>query len=162
VRAHRNGDAPRDNMRAFQIAGRDGLTRLGYGSRTAAHLFDSRSEAEGIVGAFVGGRPSEHMIIWLRRSLNRPAPTMIDACLLLGRLRLRKLPAERIELSEDLLIDEAFARRAIPVHVVAPATQHGSLRAFLMTPHPSMPNYRLAPQEIDDVVTYILSLRRRG
>ena len=43
-----------------------------------------------------------------------------------------------------------------------PSTTSISLRAFLMTPHPSMPNYRLAPQEIDDVVTYILSLRRRG
>ena len=49
VRAHRNGDAPRDYLRAFQIVGRDGLAHLGYGSRTAAHVFDSRSEAEGIV-----------------------------------------------------------------------------------------------------------------
>ena len=36
-----------------------------------------------------------------------------------------------------------------------------SLHAFLMTPHANMPNYQLTPQEIDDVVTYILSLRRR-
>jgi mono/diheme cytochrome c family protein len=42
-----------------------------------------------------------------------------------------------------------------------PSTTSISLHAFLMTPHVNMPNYRLTPQEIDDVVTYILSLRRR-
>lgn len=35
-----------------------------------------------------------------------------------------------------------------------------SLRAFLLTPHPTMPNFRLAPREIDDIVAFILSLRR--
>jgi mono/diheme cytochrome c family protein len=40
-----------------------------------------------------------------------------------------------------------------------PSTTSMSLHAFLLTPHPSMPNYRLTPEEIDDVVTYILSLR---
>jgi mono/diheme cytochrome c family protein len=42
-----------------------------------------------------------------------------------------------------------------------PSTTSLSLHAFLLTPHPTMPNYRLAPQEIDDVVAYILSLRKR-
>jgi hypothetical protein len=37
-----------------------------------------------------------------------------------------------------------------------------SLHAFLITPHANMPDYRLTPQQIDDVVTYILSLRPRG
>jgi hypothetical protein len=35
-----------------------------------------------------------------------------------------------------------------------------SLHAFLLTPYANMPNYRLTSQEIDDVVVYILSLRR--
>lgn len=35
-----------------------------------------------------------------------------------------------------------------------------SLHAFLLTPHPNMPNYILTPKEVDDVVAYILSLRR--
>jgi hypothetical protein len=35
-----------------------------------------------------------------------------------------------------------------------------SLHAFLLTPHANMPNYRLTSKEIDDVVVYILSLRR--
>jgi mono/diheme cytochrome c family protein len=43
-----------------------------------------------------------------------------------------------------------------------PSTTSISLHAFLMTPHADMPNYRLTTREIDDVVTYILSLRQRG
>ncbi len=34
-----------------------------------------------------------------------------------------------------------------------------SLHAFLLTSHPSMPNYKLTEREVDDVVAYILSLR---
>ena len=41
-----------------------------------------------------------------------------------------------------------------------PATTSLSLHAFLLTPHPTMPNYRLTPAEIDNVVAFILSLRR--
>ena len=40
-----------------------------------------------------------------------------------------------------------------------PSTTSLALHAFLLTPHPSMPNLRLTPQEVDDVVAYILSLR---
>lgn len=36
-----------------------------------------------------------------------------------------------------------------------------ALRAFLSTPHPKMPNLILAPQELADVIAYILSLRGR-
>jgi mono/diheme cytochrome c family protein len=36
-----------------------------------------------------------------------------------------------------------------------------SLRAFLMTPHPPMPDLHLTRDEIDDVSAYILSLKRR-
>jgi mono/diheme cytochrome c family protein len=41
-----------------------------------------------------------------------------------------------------------------------PSTTSMSLHAFLLTPHANMPNYRLTSEEIDDVVAYILSLRR--
>lgn len=41
-----------------------------------------------------------------------------------------------------------------------PSTTSLSLRAFLLTPHPTMPNYRLTPAEIDDIVAFLLSLRR--
>ena len=36
-----------------------------------------------------------------------------------------------------------------------------ALRAFLMTPHPTMPNLILSPQEAGDVIAYIVSLRDR-
>lgn len=47
---------------------------------------------------------------------------------------------------------EAVARRA--------STTETSLRVFLQTPHRQMPNYTLTRQETDDVVAYILGLRR--
>jgi mono/diheme cytochrome c family protein len=42
-----------------------------------------------------------------------------------------------------------------------PSTTSMSLRAFLQTPHAAMPNYQLSHDELDDVVAYLLSLRRR-
>lgn len=41
-----------------------------------------------------------------------------------------------------------------------PSTTSLSLRAFLLMSHPSMPNYKLTPEEVDDVVAYILTLRQ--
>jgi mono/diheme cytochrome c family protein len=40
------------------------------------------------------------------------------------------------------------------------STTSMSLRVFLQTPHGNMPDYRLTREQIDDVVAYILSLRR--
>ena|SRR5271166_5157098 len=40
-----------------------------------------------------------------------------------------------------------------------PSTTSISLHAFLLTPHPPMPDYRLSTTEIDDLTAYILSLR---
>lgn len=42
----------------------------------------------------------------------------------------------------------------------APATTALSLRVFLQSPHRNMPNLILTPTETDDLVSYILSLRR--
>jgi len=36
-----------------------------------------------------------------------------------------------------------------------------ALRVFLTTSHPKMPNLILAPEQITDVIAYILSLRER-
>jgi hypothetical protein len=41
------------------------------------------------------------------------------------------------------------------------STTEMSLRAFLSTPHPKMPNYIIAPNDATDVIAYILSLRGR-
>ena len=42
-----------------------------------------------------------------------------------------------------------------------PSTTEVSLRAFLQTPHRRMPNFRLAPVEIDELVGYILDLKEK-
>lgn len=44
--------------------------------------------------------------------------------------------------------------------VADPRTTEFRLRAFLMTPHQNMPDFRLSRSETDDLVGYILSLRR--
>jgi mono/diheme cytochrome c family protein len=38
------------------------------------------------------------------------------------------------------------------------ATEY-SLRVFLKTPHPTMPNFKLQPDDIDELVSYVLSLK---
>ncbi|MBI1774002.1 MAG: c-type cytochrome [Proteobacteria bacterium] len=42
-----------------------------------------------------------------------------------------------------------------------PGTTEIGLRAFLLTPHLRMPNIELSRRETDDVISYILSLKRR-
>ena len=42
-----------------------------------------------------------------------------------------------------------------------PSTTALSLKVFLRTSHHSMPNFILQPEEANDIVAYILSLRRR-
>lgn len=39
------------------------------------------------------------------------------------------------------------------------STTRQSLLVFLTTPHPTMPDLILEPQEVDDITAYILSLR---
>lgn len=40
------------------------------------------------------------------------------------------------------------------------STTATALRVFLQTPHGDMPRYQLSPAEMDDVIAFILSLRR--
>ena len=42
-----------------------------------------------------------------------------------------------------------------------PSVTELSLRAFLKTPHPPMPNFILTPEQMDEIVAYILSLKGR-
>jgi mono/diheme cytochrome c family protein len=42
-----------------------------------------------------------------------------------------------------------------------PGTTEMSLRAFLQTPHATMPNLMLTPEETDDIISYLLTLKRR-
>lgn len=41
-----------------------------------------------------------------------------------------------------------------------PSTTSMSLRAFLQSPHANMPDYRLSREQLDDLVAYILTLKR--
>jgi mono/diheme cytochrome c family protein len=42
-----------------------------------------------------------------------------------------------------------------------PSTTPLSLHAFLVTPHPPMPDFRLSRTQIEDLTAYILTLRRK-
>ncbi len=46
ARTPKNGNLSRSYLRGFEIVGRDGLAHLAYGALAAAHVFDSRREAE--------------------------------------------------------------------------------------------------------------------
>ena len=41
-----------------------------------------------------------------------------------------------------------------------PATTEFRLRVFFQTPHQAMPNFLLSPEQTDDLVAYILSLKK--
>ena len=42
-----------------------------------------------------------------------------------------------------------------------PSTSELAIKVFLRTPHPTMPNFILSPEEIDSVTAYILSLAQK-
>lgn len=42
-----------------------------------------------------------------------------------------------------------------------PATTERSVRVFLRSPHPTMPNIALTREQVDDIVAYILSFKER-
>lgn len=50
---------------------------------------------------------------------------------------------------------------SFPAIAAKPTTSELSLRVFLQTPHDRMPDLQLSRQETDDLVAYLLSLRRR-
>jgi mono/diheme cytochrome c family protein len=58
--------------------------------------------------------------------------------------------------SEDQMIDPGIGPSLLEV-AEHPATTEMSLRAFLQTPHPTMPNLRLTPDETDDIIAYLLA-----
>jgi cytochrome c len=48
-----------------------------------------------------------------------------------------------------------------PAIAAEPSVTETSLRVFLRTPHSTMPNLMLKPDDTDDIVDYLLSLKRR-
>ncbi len=52
------------------------------------------------------------------------------------------------------------AAPSFPAIAGMPSSTSMSLRVFLQSPHANMPDYRLTREQIDDLVAYMLSLRR--
>lgn len=48
---------------------------------------------------------------------------------------------------------------SFPRIAAEPSATEPALRVFLRTPHPSMPNFILQHDDIDDLVSYILSMK---
>ena len=60
--------------------------------------------------------------------------------------------------AEDQMIDPGVGPWFVDV-AQHPGTTVLSLRAFLQTPHANMPNLILTPEETDDIISYILTLK---
>ena len=61
--------------------------------------------------------------------------------------------------SEDELEDPGVGAPTFFEVVADPSVSELSLRAFLQTSHATMPNLILTPEETDDIIAYILTLR---
>jgi mono/diheme cytochrome c family protein len=78
-------------------------------------------------------------------------------------------PVAGSELAEEVCaVCHAVSERQVDPEVGAPSfaevTAHPSvtalsLRAFLQTPHATMPNLRLTPEETDNIIAYLLTLK---
>jgi mono/diheme cytochrome c family protein len=62
--------------------------------------------------------------------------------------------------SEDQLVDPDVGAPTFFEVIADPSVSELSLRAFLQTSHPTMPNLILTPEETDDIISYLLRLRR--
>jgi mono/diheme cytochrome c family protein len=60
--------------------------------------------------------------------------------------------------ADDQMIDPGVGPSFFEV-AEHPGTTALSLRAFLQTPHATMPNLMLTPQETDDLISYLLMLK---
>ena len=61
--------------------------------------------------------------------------------------------------SEDQLYDPGVGAPTFFEVAAHPSVTVLSLRVFLRTPHAAMPDLRLTPDETDDIISYILTLR---
>ncbi len=61
--------------------------------------------------------------------------------------------------SEDQLDDPGVGAPTFFEVVAHPSVTALSLRVFLRTPHSRMPNLMLTPDETDDIISYLLTLR---
>ena len=75
-----------------------------------------------------------------------------------GESLAREVCAKCHLVAEDQMVDPAVGPSLLEV-AGHPATTELSLRAFLQTPHATMPNLMLTSEETDDVIAYLLALK---
>jgi mono/diheme cytochrome c family protein len=92
---------------------------------------------------------------WACSSIAQPLPG--DP--LVGGKLAREVCAGCHIVSDDQLVDPDVGAPTFFDVVADPSVSELSLRAFLRTSHATMPNLILTPQETDDIIAYILSLR---
>lgn len=84
----------------------------------------------------------------------------------IGNVRAGQALAEQVcaachAIGNDTISDRSLARAPAFVTVAnMPEMNAVSLSAFLITPHPTMPNLMLSSEEAADVIAYIMSLRQ--
>jgi mono/diheme cytochrome c family protein len=61
--------------------------------------------------------------------------------------------------SDDQLVDPDVGAPTFFEVIDDPSVSELSLRAFLQTSHPTMPNLVLTPDETDDIIAYLLTLK---
>jgi len=77
-----------------------------------------------------------------------------------GRNFAREACAECHDVERDWNELAAFYGPAFADIAASPGLTATRLRVFLRTPHSEMPDFILTEQELDDVISYILTLRR--
>jgi mono/diheme cytochrome c family protein len=92
---------------------------------------------------------------WACSSIAQPLPG--DP--LVGGKLAREVCAGCHIVSDDQLVDPDVGAPTFFDVVADPSVSELSLRAFLQTSHPTMPNLILTPDETDDIISYILTLK---
>jgi mono/diheme cytochrome c family protein len=98
------------------------------------------------------------------------APAVVAAFLLLAACEGAKADTARGQILSQQWCSQCHAVRPADVSAdpkapsfsaiaVEPSATEYSLRTFLRTSHPTMPNFIIKPDEIDDIVGYIVSLK---
>jgi mono/diheme cytochrome c family protein len=75
-----------------------------------------------------------------------------------GAVLAREVCATCHVVADDQMVDPGIGPSLLEV-AEQPATTEMSLRAFFQTPHPTMPNLILSPEETDDIIAYLITLK---
>jgi mono/diheme cytochrome c family protein len=88
-----------------------------------------------------------------------PTQAQESGAVLAGHLAVQNLCAECHAVERGQVRSPARSAPPFQAIVQVPGMTSTALHATLTTPHRTMPNVMLAPDDLGDVVTYILSLR---